>query len=70
MAVFLDTSTLFKLYHKEDGSDMIDELFNNNKIKAIVLSELSKIEFVSTVWKKVRTKAFDAVIAHQIQNLF
>jgi uncharacterized protein len=54
MKIFLDTSSLFKLYHKEDGTEIIEQVFNDNKITAVFLSEIAKIEFASTVWKKVR----------------
>lgn len=49
MKLFLDTSSLFKLYHQEVDSDVIDGVFTNYKIIDIFLSELSKIEFPSTV---------------------
>ncbi|CAN1565180.1 PIN_MT3492-like domain containing protein [Spirosomataceae bacterium] len=56
MKIFLDTSALIKLNHQESGTQEIESLFNNFKITAIYLSELAKIEFTSTIWKKVRTK--------------
>ena len=56
MKVFLDTSSLFKLYHDEEDSDIIESVFRNNKVTDVFLSELSKIEFASTVWKKVRIR--------------
>ena len=54
MKIFLDTSSLFKLYHKEAGTDELMELFTNNKIEAIFIAEISKLEFDSVVWKKFR----------------
>lgn len=56
MKVYLDTSSLLKLYHFEEGSDILDNLFANNPITDIFLSEIAKIEFASAIWKKVRTK--------------
>ena len=56
MKIFLETSALIKLYHQESGTQEIESLFNNFKITAIYLSELAKIEFTYTIWKKVRTK--------------
>lgn len=56
MKIFLDTSSLFKLYHKEEHSNLIEELFSKVKITSIYLSEITKVEFASSVWKKVRTK--------------
>jgi len=54
MIVFLDTSSLIKLYHKEDNSvEIMDKLQSSTKI---YLSELASIEFRSAILKKVRTK--------------
>ncbi len=56
MKIFLDTSSLFKLYHQETGTEDLENVFVKSKITHIYLSEISKVEFTSTVWKKVRTK--------------
>ena len=56
MKIFLDTSSLFKLYHREVGTDELENLFSQVKITHVFLSEIAKIEFTSTIWKKVRTK--------------
>lgn len=56
MKIFLDTSSLFKLYHQETGTEELENVFLKSKITHIYLSEISKVEFTSTVWKKVRTK--------------
>lgn len=56
MNIFLDTSSLFKLYHNEFDSQSIDKIFSTITVKNIYLSLLSKLEFSSTVWKKVRKK--------------
>lgn len=56
MKLFLDTSSLFKLYHQEAGTTKLESIFMQEKITQIFLSEITKIEFASTVWKKVRTK--------------
>lgn len=52
----LDTSSLFKLYHREAGTADLELLFLTVKITELFLSEIAKIEFTSTIWKKVRTK--------------
>ena len=54
MNIFLDTSSLFKLYHKEAGTEIIDAVFATSIIEHVILSEITKIEYVSAVWKKVR----------------
>jgi predicted nucleic acid-binding protein len=56
MKIFLDTSSLIKLYHTEQGTDELDKLLDENSVQEIYLSEIAKIEFNSAVWKKVRTK--------------
>ncbi|MGK5092747.1 type II toxin-antitoxin system VapC family toxin [Deltaproteobacteria bacterium TL4] len=59
MMAFLDTSSLIKLYHHEDGSDWIMETLSHNKIEDIFLSELAILEFRSALWKKVRVKELE-----------
>lgn len=54
--IFLDTSSLFKLHHKEAGTADLELMFSTTKITEVFLSEISKIEFATTIWKKVRTK--------------
>ena len=56
MRIFLDTSSLVKLYHREANTAELERIFSTIKITGIFLSEISKIEFASTIWKKVRTK--------------
>ena len=56
MNIFLDTSSLIKLYHTEQGTEELDKLLDENSVQEIYLSEIAKIEFNSAVWKKVRTK--------------
>jgi predicted nucleic acid-binding protein len=54
MKIFLDTSSLFKLYHKESGTQEIMDFFNENIIEGIFLADLTEIEFSSVIWKKCR----------------
>lgn len=56
MNIFLDTSTLFKLYHEESGTEELDKFFASHTIEKVYLSELAKLEFNSAASKKVRTK--------------
>ena len=69
MKLFLDTSSLFKLYHKENDSNVIRQIFTDNKVFAS-LSDISKIEFHSTVWKKVRTGEFTEIEVRTVAGLF
>ncbi|MEM3505978.1 MAG: type II toxin-antitoxin system VapC family toxin [Archaeoglobaceae archaeon] len=47
---FLDTSALVKRYHKESGSEIIDEIFEKF---VIAISELSIVELVSALNRKL-----------------
>jgi len=67
---FLDTSSLFKLYQYEIGTDILDKLFEENEIDDIILSELSKIEFKSIVWKKIRMKEFSISEGNKFLEMF
>ena len=60
MRIYIDTSSLFKLYHKETDSTTIENLFSTNNITSVFLSEITKIEFASTIWKKVRKEEITA----------
>ena len=55
MKFFLDTSSLIKLYHEELGTAETDKIFEDFVITGIFLSDITKIEFSSAIWKKVRT---------------
>ncbi len=44
MNIFIDTSSLVKLYHKEAGTEDLDNIFYANKIQSIFHSTLSKID--------------------------
>jgi uncharacterized protein len=56
MRVYLDTSSLIKLYHTESGTKELDEVFQSNKVEGLFVSSLAKVEFNSALWKKVRTR--------------
>lgn len=59
MNLFLDTSSLIKLYNKETDTIETENIIIKNKVRAIYLSELTQIEFISAIWKKIRTKELD-----------
>lgn len=69
MKIFLDTSSLCKLYHQEAGTEELEEIFSQVKITHIYLSEIAKVEFTSTVWKKVRTKEITKEQASKLLSL-
>lgn len=70
MKIFLDTSSLLKLYHNEIGSKEIVELFEQQNIEEVYLSDLAKIEFKSAVFKKVRTMDLNIEEANSLIKLF
>jgi predicted nucleic acid-binding protein len=70
MKIFLDTSCLFKLYYQEEGTDEVEKLFIENTITTIFLSEIAKLEFASTVWKKVRKREIKETQADIMVQLF
>ncbi|RKX99603.1 hypothetical protein DRP77_12985 [Candidatus Poribacteria bacterium] len=51
MRYFLDTSALVKIYHREEGSDQVIEIYEREEV---VISELSTVEFLSAVYRKFR----------------
>jgi predicted nucleic acid-binding protein len=70
MKIYLDTSSLFKLYHEEEGTEELENLFSQFQITHIYLSELTKVEFSSTIWKRVRTKEITVEQANVTLELF
>ena len=52
MSYYVDTSSLAKIYHQEDGSEKVLEIYKSGDL--IRISELTKIEFVSTTDRKYR----------------
>ncbi len=54
---FFDTSALIKLYHQEEGTDVVDELLLQDQPVIVAISDLTLIEMVSAFAKKVRTQA-------------
>ena len=66
MKVFFDTSSLFKLYHHESGTEELMRLFSEVGIEVIYLAEITQIEFSSVVWKKCRKNEIDETLASQL----
>lgn len=70
MKIFLDTSSLIKLYHNEEGTDKLDKIFTDNVITEIFVSEIAKTEFFSAIYKKLRTKELLLQRTNDILNAF
>ncbi len=68
MKYFLDTSSLVKIYHKEKDSDKILEIYRGKGI--ISISELSKVEFVSTIYRKSRENEINLETLDALEQKF
>ena len=69
MNLFLDTSALVKLFYKEKGSQQI-ELLVNDTGNTIWISELSRIEFFSALFRKYRERLLTDAELEQAVNGF
>ncbi|TAN44165.1 MAG: PIN domain-containing protein [Nitrospirae bacterium] len=69
MKAFLDTSSLIKLYHQEEGSAFVIETLSSS-IEEIYLSEISALEFRSALWKKIREKEIQEKAAIEVIKCF
>lgn len=55
MRLFFDTSALVKYYYEEQGSEFVTKLIQDER-NEIIISEIAIIEFISSLYKKFRTK--------------
>ena len=70
MNIFIDTSTLFKLYHEEEGTKAIDQYLEKHTIERFYISEITKVEFSSAVCKKLRMSEITVEQAEELISLF
>lgn len=68
MNYFFDTSALVKLYHKENGTDQILDIYNSKSV--IFISELTKLEFLSSVHRKFRESIINSDILNILIEIF
>jgi predicted nucleic acid-binding protein len=63
MTYYFDTSALVKVYHTEAGSATVQSMYHGTD--EIIISELGKIEYLSTVHRKYREReiSHDALLA-------
>ncbi len=71
---FFDTSALVKLYHEEDGTEELTLLVSSEN-PVILISDITVIEMISALAKKVRTEEdeetdFDGFIQAKGKPLF
>ena len=69
MKVYLDTSSLLKLYHQEKDSDAVLSVIEGG-VDGIFLSEIAGLEFRSAFWRKVRERELDEKIAGEAIEYF
>lgn len=70
MNLFLDTSTLVKLYHEEEGTHEIDNFIKTHKVENFYISEITSLEFTSAVYRKMRMKEISPDQAENLLTLF
>ena len=68
MQFFFDTSAVVKLYHQETGSDRVFPLYRDGV--QIIISEISKVELISTLHKKFRTNEITAQTLEAVRDRF
>ena|GEM_PF-1523609 len=68
MSYFFDTSALVKIYHQEERSDEVVDIFNSGT--EIFVSELSVIEYHSVVYRKFRENNLEEIELDKILNRF
>ncbi|UMZ74420.1 type II toxin-antitoxin system VapC family toxin [Natranaerofaba carboxydovora] len=66
---FFDTSAIIKIYHKEVGTPQVEKIYENLKNK-IFISQLTKLEFISTLYKKYRTHEINQKALGTAKNIF
>jgi predicted nucleic acid-binding protein len=70
MKAFFDTSSLFKLYHNEPGSEDILKFLELQRIESFYLAEITIIEFSSVIWRKYKKAEIDKEIALMLISKF
>lgn len=70
MNIFLDTSSLLKLYHFEEGTTQLINLLQREAQISIFISEIALVEIYSAIYKKIRTRELDDHKATKFLELF
>jgi predicted nucleic acid-binding protein len=68
LSYFFDTSALVKIYHQEDDSNVIMDIFNSGA--EIFVSELSLIEYHSVVYRKFRENHLEEIELEKVLKRF
>lgn len=64
MKYYLDTSSIVKIYHPEEGSKESLKLYQGSS--TLCISELSVLEFISVVYRKLRENDIDSKTAGEL----
>ncbi len=71
MIVYLETSALLKVYHDEKGSDNLAAYLRRRDTDfALIVSDLSFVEFHSAIMRKARLSEISFVAAREILDRF
>ncbi len=68
MKYYFDTSALVKIYHQEFGTERVLSIYKNQE--TILISELSRIEFLATISRKYREHAISIDTLHAVHAKF
>jgi len=69
MNLFFDTSALVKFFHEEEGTEAVTDLILNTN-NQVWISELARLEFLSTVFRRFRNKELDEERLNTAVNSF
>ena len=69
MMLFFDTSAILKAFQKENGTEKVIELLENAE-NEILISELTKIEFKSALYRRFRNKEINENDLFELINNF
>lgn len=71
MIIFIDTSALVKLYHREDGTNQLRTFLGGTSGDDVVaMSDLALVELQSALLRKVRMKEITLAIANDVYDSF
>lgn len=71
MNIFLDTNAIVKLYHQEKGSEnLLRFIEDNNDHLVLTITDISKVEYHSVFYKKVREGHIEINKALEVFDLF
>lgn len=68
MQYFFDTSATVKIYHQEEGSEIVLPVYLEDN--TIIISEVSKVEFLSTIYKKFRNNEISLKALEALRERF